>query len=212
MRSTTQQRIMIFFLFFFFLLHVTVQNPPLSVSTYASCALSCIICSHRGRWRHTSDHMVLLLLYSPLRCTYRKKKNPKCVRFVCTLCYIGTELYRKKKRNSGVMTEKHAISNPFDLKWWCSVRKLTESRAQNKGLFQYLLHQNVVWSGVGISLFSWQDRCAQMKVSGSSAQSVRVALPFLFWWSLTLRSSVHNRSQRERKIVFPELLVIIIPH
>lgn len=90
-----------------------------------------------------------------------RKKNSKCVRVLCTLCYVGTELYRKGQ-NSGVMTEKHAILNPFDEKSWCSVREMMEkmeNRVQNKGLAHYLLHQNVDGSGVGISLFSWQVRC-----------------------------------------------------
>lgn len=80
----------------------------------------------------------------------RKEQNkiPKCVRFVCTLCYIGTELYRKEQK-SGEMTEKHAISNPFESKS-CSVRKMRE----NKSLFQYLLHQSVDWSGIGVGLCS----------------------------------------------------------
>lgn len=149
MRSTTQQRIMTFLSIFFKNFYTSLcKNPPLPVST--------------NRVHHVlppggaGDKRLIIWCYycyilHSVVLIGRKEQNktPKCVRFVCTLCYIGTELYRKEQK-SGVMTEKHALSNPFESKSWCSVRKMRE----NKGLFQYLLHQNVDRSGVGVSLRS----------------------------------------------------------
>lgn len=173
---------MIFFPHFPFTRHCA-KKP--STARQRECIV-CHPCSHacvatRGRWRQTSYPMVLLLLYSPLSCIGRKEQNktPKCVRFICTLCYIGTELYRKEQK-SGAMTEKHAITNPFDSKSWRSVRKRRENRVQNKGLFQYLLHQNVDCSGGGCQ-FAFLARQTRAKVSGSSPPSVHITLPFLCW-------------------------------
>lgn len=138
---------MITFLFFSFF---SFTRPCAKPS--AACQHVCIVCHplgcSRASWvtaggaAHT--HLIIWCYYCyilhPVVLVARKKT--RCVRFVCTLCYIGTELYRRGQ-NSGVMTKQHAISNPSDERSWCSVREMMENRVQNKGLVHYLLHENV---------------------------------------------------------------------
>lgn len=148
MRSTTQQRESSFLQFFFYFYTSLCKNPPLPVSTNHV--------HHVPPQGGAGDKFLIIwcyycyILHSVVLIGRKEQsKTPKCVRFVCTLCYIGTELYRKEHK-SGEMTEKHTISNPFESKSWCFVRKMRE----NKGLFQYLLHQSGDWSGVGVGLRS----------------------------------------------------------
>lgn len=189
---------MIFFFFpppFSFTRHCA--KPPSTSWQRARAAgtFSCVTWRHQGRWRQTY-HMVLLLLYCPLSCTYRKGgKNPKCVRFVCTLCYIGTELHRK-----GWTTEKHAISNPFDFKimvW--RVKDDGEYRVQDKGLFRYLLHQNVDPSGVCVGSSARQVGCTWRCVDLPLSPSASLFLSSFGDLSLFARVSMMDPREGERE-------------
>lgn len=75
MHNTTE-RIMITFLFLLFFSYVPVQNPPLPFSTYASSV--CASCFATGGSAYTRlITLVVLLLYSPLGCTYSRGKKKK---------------------------------------------------------------------------------------------------------------------------------------
>lgn len=54
--------------------------------------------------KQSSYLMALLLLYAPVNCFvfFIGEEKPKHLMFVCTICYLGTELKRIKHENSRI--------------------------------------------------------------------------------------------------------------
>lgn len=164
-----------FFLLFFFFFTRPCANPS------AACRMVCAICPPAGT-------------FSCIRCAADTHLIIWC--YYCYILHSDVLLGRKKPKVWQVYMY-------MMLYWHWVIKKRTELRCDDRNKYSteqgpssYLLHQNVDGSGYQ---FVFPAGSMHVKVSGCSAPSVRIALPFLFWWSLTLHWSVRNGSQRERK-------------
>lgn len=229
MRTTTQQTESWFYTSLCNAAPPPPPPPPLPPSTYPNRISRSLWRSHAScvspvaLWNkfHILWHRYCYMLQSLVLIGGKKQKH---LMFVCTIMLSWHWIKRIKEENSRNKAElKDRIARcikPVWLKIMAFSEKhesemKEEERVEGLSSFCYIIEQNTervesvsAWcpccfpTRAGTESSEW-NKCTWRKkkglMFGSSIQSIRSTLAFLFRWSLTPRGSVHHWSQRKKK-------------